>query len=60
MFSEIAKIAFVAARLEQLLQFRKTRVILILDFTRPMRLPIQKQLTLESLFVAINHIWLTR
>ena len=42
MFSEIAEIALVAARLGQFLQFLKTRVILILNFTRPMRLPILK------------------
>ena len=35
MFSEIAEIALVAARLGQCLQFLKTRVILILNFTRP-------------------------
>ena len=35
MFSEIAEIALVAARLGQFLQFLKTRVILILNFTRP-------------------------
>ena len=40
MFSEIAEIALVAARLGQFLQFLKTRVILILNFTRPMRLHI--------------------
>ena len=37
MFSEIAEIALVAARLGQFQQ----HVILILNFTRPMRLPIQ-------------------
>ena len=35
MFSEIAEIALVAAQLGQFLQFLKTRVILILNFTRP-------------------------
>ena len=35
MFSEIAEIALVAAGLGQFLQFLKTRVILILNFTRP-------------------------
>ena len=35
MFSEIAEIALVAARLGQFLQFLKTRVTLILNFTRP-------------------------
>ena len=35
MFSEIAEIALVAARLGQFLQFLKTRVMLILNFTRP-------------------------
>ena len=35
MFSEIAETALVAARLGQVLQFLKTRVILILNFTRP-------------------------
>ena len=35
MFSEIAEIALVAARLGQFLQFLKTRVILIRNFTRP-------------------------
>ena len=35
MFSEIGEIALVAARLGQFLQFLKTRVILILNFTRP-------------------------
>ena len=37
MFSEIAEIALVAARLEQFLnqQLLETRVILILNFTRP-------------------------
>ena len=35
MFSEIAEIPLVAARLGQFLQFLKTRVILILNFTRP-------------------------
>ena len=35
MFSEIAEIALVAARPGQFLQFLKTRVILILNFTRP-------------------------
>ena len=34
-FSEIAEIALVAARLGQFLQFLKTSVILILNFTRP-------------------------
>ena len=33
--------ALVAARLGQFLQFLKTQVILIFNFTRPMRLPIQ-------------------
>ena len=40
MFSEIAAIVLVAARLGQFLQFLKVPVILILNFTRPMRLPI--------------------
>ena len=44
MFSEIAEIALVAARFGQFLQFLKTQVILILNFSRPMRLPIQTQL----------------
>ena len=35
MFSEIAEIALLAAPLGQFLQFLKTRVILILNFTRP-------------------------
>ena len=35
MFSEIAEIALVTARLGQFLQFLKTCVILILNFTRP-------------------------
>ena len=35
MFSEIAEIALVAARLGQFMQFLKTRVILNLNFTRP-------------------------
>ena len=35
MFSEIAEIALVAVPLGQFLQFLKTRVILILNFTRP-------------------------
>ena len=35
MFSEIAEIALVAARLGQFLQFLKTRMILIRNFTRP-------------------------
>ena len=35
MFSEIAEIALVAARLEQFQQLLKTQVILILNFTRP-------------------------
>ena len=35
MFSEIAEIALVAARLGHFLQFLKTRVILILNFTQP-------------------------
>ena len=35
MFSEIVEIALVAARLGHFLQFLKTRVILILKFTRP-------------------------
>ena len=35
MFSEVAEIALVAARLGQFLQLLKTRVILILNFTRP-------------------------
>ena len=35
MFSEVAEIALVAARLEQFQQLLKTRVILILNFTRP-------------------------
>ena len=34
-FSEIAEIALVAVRLGQFLQFLKTCVILILNFTRP-------------------------
>ena len=35
MFSEVAEIALVAARLGQFPQLLKTRVILILNFTRP-------------------------
>ena len=35
MFSEVAEIALVAARLGQFQQLLKTRVILILNFTRP-------------------------
>ena len=35
MFSEVAEIARVAARLGQFQQLLKTRVILILNFTRP-------------------------
>ena len=35
MFSEVAEIALVAARLGQFQQLPKTRVILILNFTRP-------------------------
>ena len=35
MFSEVAEIALVAARLGQFRQLLKTRVILILNFTRP-------------------------
>jgi hypothetical protein len=34
-FSEVAEIALVAARLGQFQQLLKTRVILILNFTRP-------------------------
>ena len=35
MFSEVAEIALVAARLGQFQQLLKTQVILILNFTRP-------------------------
>ena len=35
LFSEVAEIALVAARLGQFQQLLKTRVILILNFTRP-------------------------
>ena len=35
MFSEVAEIALVTARLGQFQQLPKTRVILILNFTRP-------------------------
>ena len=35
MFSEVAEIALVAARLWQFQQFLKIRVIFILNFTRP-------------------------
>ena len=35
MFSEVAEIALVAVRLGQFQQLLKTRVILILNFTRP-------------------------
>ena len=35
MFSEVAEIALVAARLGQFQKLLKTRVILILNFTRP-------------------------
>ena len=35
MFSEVAEIALVAARLGKFQQLLKTRVILILNFTRP-------------------------
>ena len=35
MFSEVAEIALVAARLGQFQQLLKTRLILILNFTRP-------------------------
>ena len=35
MFSEVGEIALVAARLEQFQQLLKTRVILIVNFTRP-------------------------
>ena len=35
MFSEVAEIALVAVRLGKFLQLLKTRVILILNFTRP-------------------------
>ena len=56
MFSEIAGIALVAARLGQFLQFLKTQVILIINFTRPMRLPIQTRnvfgfYTIKTLFL---------
>ena len=35
MFSEVAEIALIAARLRQFQQLPKTRVILILNFTQP-------------------------
>ena len=41
MFSEVAEIALVAARLGQFQQLLKTRVILILNLLGPMRLPIR-------------------
>ena len=50
MFSEIAEIALVAARLGQFLQFLKTRVILILNFTRPHAITH----TYTGIFIAIG------
>ena len=41
LFSEVAKIALIAARLGQFQQLLKTLVILILNLLAPMRLPIQ-------------------
>ena len=48
MFSEVAEIAFVAARLGQFQQLLKTRVILILNFTRPHAITYTKQQRHES------------
>ena len=43
MFSEVAEIALVAARLGQFQQLLKTRVILILNFTRPRAITYAKR-----------------
>mgnify|MGYP000432887179 CR=1 FL=1 len=50
MFSEAAQIALVAARLGQF----QTRVILIPNFTRPMRLPILVKQTQQGAFHQIS------
>ena len=47
MFSEVAEIALVAARLGQFQQLLKTRVILILNFTRPRAITYTNLATLK-------------
>ena len=59
-FQKFAGIALVTARLGQFLQFLKTQVIVILNFTRPMRLPIQTRnvfgfYTIENTFLAMQN-----
>ena len=46
-FSEVAEISLVAAPLGQFQQLLKTRVILILNFTQLLRLPIKQSLLFD-------------
>jgi len=50
-FSEVAEIALIDVRLEQFQQLLKTCVILILNFTCPMQLPLQKVTQLHTVRV---------
>ena len=54
MFSEVAEIALVAARLGQFQQLLKTRVILILNFTRPHAITYTKQSSYRTLLNKSN------
>ena len=60
MFSEVAEIALVGARLEQFQQFLKTRVILILNFTRAHAITYtKKQGTNESFRPHTQKWWIS-
>ena len=56
MFSEVAEIARVAQRLGQFQQLLKTQLILILNFTGPMRLPILTTLDKSILISPVHWI----
>ena len=55
MFSEVAEIALVAARLGQFQQLPKTQVILILNFTRPHAITYTYYIQLESVATSYPH-----
>ena len=57
MFSEVAEIALVAARLGQFQQLLKIRVILILNFTRPHAITYtNNQATPENNFFIVDNL----
>ena len=59
MFSEVAEIALVAARLGQFQQLLKTQVILILNFTRPYAITYTNR-TEQKTFIDMSMQWSIR